>query len=87
MENIYERGLFGEYVSTFQKVLNSKDISDIGAFAMLIQKLLSPIYQSKHFVNTWIKTIKDLDPDVRKLYMYDQKLSIDRRMGSKALSK
>jgi hypothetical protein len=87
IENIYQRGLFGEYVSTFQKVLNSKDISDIGAFAMLIEKLLSPIYQSKYFVNTWIKTIKDLDPDVRRLYMYDQKLTIDRRMGSKALSK
>jgi hypothetical protein len=52
IENIYQRGLFGEYVSTFQKVLNSKDISDVGAFAMLIQKLLSPLYQTKAFVNT-----------------------------------
>ena len=72
IENIHQRGLFGEYISTFQKVLNSKDISDIGALAMLIQKLLSPLYQTKAFVNTWVKTINELDPIVRKLYMYDR---------------
>jgi hypothetical protein len=53
---------------------------------MLIQKLLSPLYQTKAFVNTWVKTINELDAMVRKLYMYDRKLAIDLKMGSKALS-
>jgi hypothetical protein len=87
IKKIYEKGLFGAYISTFQKVLDSEEVADIESFANLIQKLLSPWYQTKLFVSTWVETINELEPLVRKLYMYDQKLVIDIKMGSKALSK
>ena len=35
----------------------------------------------------WKETIDELDPQTRQLYMYEQKLAIDFKMGSRALSR
>ena len=87
IEKIHEKNLFGNYVSVFQKALDSKEIRDIESFAKLIQNLISPFFQQRLFVGVWLETIEKLDPQTRQLYMYEQKLAIDVKMGSKALSK
>jgi hypothetical protein len=87
MENIHDKNLFGNYVSVFQKALDSKEITDIESFVRLIQHFISPLFQRKHFVRVWKETIDELDPQTRQLYMYEQKLAIDYKMGSKALSR
>jgi len=35
-------------------------------------------------VNTWEETVKELEPEIRKLFLYEKKLAIDVKMGSKA---
>ena len=87
MEKIHDKNLFGNYVSVFQKALDSKEITDIESFVRLIQHFISPLFQQKHFVMVWKETIDELDPQTRQLYMYEQKLAIDFKMGSKALSR
>ena len=69
----------------FQKALDSKDITDIESLAMLIQKLISPLFQQRHFVRAWVEAIDELEPQIRQLFMYEQKLAIDFKMGSKDL--
>ena len=87
MEKIHDKNLFGNYVSVLQKALDSKEITDIESFVRLIQHFISPLFQRKHFVRVWIETIDELDPQTRQLYLYEQKLAIDFKMGSKALSR
>jgi hypothetical protein len=87
IETIHEKNLFGDYVSTFQKALDSKEITDIESFARVIQNYISPVFQQRLFVGVWQETLGKLDPQTRQLYMYEQKLAIDVKMGSKALSK
>ncbi len=87
IEKIHDKNLFGDYVSIFQKALDSKEITDIESFATLIQKFISPLFQQRHFVRAWVETIDELEPQIRQLYMYEQKLAIDAKMGSKALTR
>ena len=87
IEKIHDKNLFGDYVTIFQKALDSKDITDIESLAMLIQKLISPLFQQRHFVRAWVEAIDELEPQIRQLFMYEQKLAIDFKMGSKALSR
>jgi hypothetical protein len=87
IEKIHDKNLFGDYVTIFQKALDSREIIDIESFARLIQKLISPLFQQRHFVKAWEEAIGELEPQIRQLYMYEQKLAIDVKMGSKALSK
>ena len=35
-------------------------------------------------MNTWEETVKELEPEIRKLFLYEQKLAIDVKMGSEA---
>ena len=35
-------------------------------------------------MNTWEETVKELEPEIRKLFLYEKKLAIDVKMGSKA---
>jgi hypothetical protein len=87
IKKIYEKGLFGNYISNLQKVLDSKDIPNIEAFARRLQQTLSVTFQTRLFVNAWEDTINELEPEIRKLFLYDQKLNIDIKMGAKAMSK
>jgi hypothetical protein len=68
IKKIYEKGLFGNYISNLQKVLDSKDIPNIEAFARRLQQTLSVTFQTRLFVNAWEDTINELEPDVRKLF-------------------
>ena len=86
MEKIHDKNLFGDYVTIFQKALDSKDITDIESLAMLIQQLISPLFQQRHFVMAWEETIDELEPQIRQLFIYEQKLNIDVKMGAKALN-
>jgi hypothetical protein len=36
------------------------------------------------FANTWEETVKELEPEIRKLFLYEQKLAIDIKMGRRA---
>jgi hypothetical protein len=87
IEKIHDKNLFGNYISVFQRALDSKEITDIGSFARVIQNLISPLFQRRLFVRVWEETIDELDPQTRQLYVYEQKLAIDVKMGSKAWSK
>jgi hypothetical protein len=87
IKKIYEKGLFGRYVSTFQKVLDSKDVPDIEAFAKLMQNTISLEFQRRLYVNEWEETINELEREDRRLYLYEQKLAIDTKMGGRSLNK
>jgi|SRR6476659_52610 len=87
IEKIHNKNLFGEYVSVFQKALDSKEITNIESFARVIQNHISPLFQRRLFVRAWEETVDELEPQIRRLYMYEQKLAIDVKMGSKALNR
>jgi hypothetical protein len=40
--------------------------------------------QCTPFVNTWEETVKQLEPEIRKLFLYEQKLAVDIKMGRRA---
>jgi hypothetical protein len=84
-----EKGKFGQYISIFKKVIDSKSIGNVEEFALILQNTVNlnffynPTY-ALLFVNTWEETVKELEPEIRKLFLYEQKLAIDVKMGSKA---
>jgi hypothetical protein len=91
IKKIYEKGLFTNYVSIFRQVTKSKPIEDISTFALLIQSTLNHelhnLVEGPQFIEVWEETINELPPEERKLYLYEQKLSFEIKMGSKAMSK
>ena len=75
-EGIHDKNLFGNYVSVFQKALDSKEMTDIESFVRLIQHFISPLFQQKHFVMVWKETIDELDPQTRQLYVINRNLPL-----------
>jgi hypothetical protein len=86
MEKMYEKDLFGIYISNFRKVLDS-DVTDIESFVKLVQNTISRDFLRRRFFIAWEETINELDQENRKLFMYDQKHICESRMGAKAVTK
>ena len=86
IKKMYEKDLFGIYVSTFRKALNS-DMKDIESFVKLIQDIISFKFLRRSFFNVWEETINELDENNRKLFMYDHKLNFETAMGTTARNK
>jgi hypothetical protein len=89
IKKMYEKGEFVHYVKILKNVIDSKSIKNIAEFASLLQDMVNLHFfhnstNALLFVNTWEETVKELDPEVRKLFLYEQKLSIDAKMGSRA---
>jgi hypothetical protein len=86
-----EKGLFAHYVSILKEVVDSKSIKDITSFALLLQNTVNLKFHNPTsgliFLDTWEEAIDELDPDTRKLFLYDQKLDYDQKMGKKAITK
>jgi hypothetical protein len=91
IRKIYEKGLFTNYVSIFRKVTKSKPIEDISAFALLMQSTLNHelhnLVEGPQFIEVWKETINEPPPQERKLYLYEEKLRFEIKMGSKAMTK
>lgn len=89
IKKMHEKGEFGQYISIFKKVIDSKSIGNIEEFALILQSTVNinffhnPV-NSLLFVNTWEEAVKELEPEIRKLFLYEQKLAIDVKMGSRA---
>ena len=84
---MYEKGHFGHYTSIYKKVIDSGSIWNIRKFNLLLLDTVnlrffySPI--KRHvYVNIWQEVIEELDPEVRKLVLYEVKLSLDSVMGT-----
>jgi hypothetical protein len=86
IKKMYEKDLFGIYISTFRKALDS-DVKDIESFVKLIQNIISYKFLRRSFFAVWEETINELDEDERKLIMYDHKLAFETTMGDKAMNK
>ena len=89
IKKMHDKGEFGQYISIFKKVLDSKSISNVEDFALILQSTVNLNFfhiptNLLLFVNTWEETVKELEPEIRKLFLYEQKLAIDVKMGSKA---
>jgi hypothetical protein len=89
IKRMHEKGEFGKYISIFKKVIDSKSISNIEGFALILQSTVNLNFfnipaNSLLFVNTWEETVKELQPEIRKLFLYEQKLAIDIKMGRRA---
>lgn len=71
-----------------KKVIDSKSIRNIKEFlqnTVNLKFFYNPA-NARFFVNTWEETINELEPEVRKLYLHEEKLSLDVKMGAKALT-
>ena len=77
---MYEKGKFGQYISIFKKVIDSKSIGNVEEFALILQNTVNlnffhnPAY-ALLFMNTWEETVKELKPEIGKLFLYEQKLA------------
>ncbi|MGC2570110.1 MAG: hypothetical protein WA364_01270 [Candidatus Nitrosopolaris sp.] len=87
IKKVYEKGHFSHYISIYKKVIDSGSIWNIRKFNLLLLDTVnlrffySPI--NRHvFVNIWQEVIEELDPEVRKLVLYEVKLSLDSVMGT-----
>lgn len=82
---------FAHYVSIFKDVIDSKSITDIRSVALLIQNNVNLKFQNpanaQIFVDLWEEAIGELDPETRKLFLYDQKLDYDQKMCSRSITK
>jgi hypothetical protein len=89
IKKMRQKGEFGRFISIFKKVIDSKSISNVEDFTLILQSTVNlnffhnPAYALLS-VNTWEETVKELEPEIRKLFLYEQKLAIDVNMGSKA---
>jgi hypothetical protein len=86
IKKMYGKDLFGIYISTFRKALDS-DVKDIESFVKLIQDTISFKFLRRSFFKVWEETINELDEENRKLFMYDHKLPFETAMGAKAVNK
>jgi hypothetical protein len=91
LKKMHEKGYFGHYVSILKKVINSKSIPNIEEFASILQYTVNIqfFHQSANALNymgTWEETINELEAEVRKLYFYDLKLSIDVKVDKKSIT-
>jgi hypothetical protein len=90
-KKMHGKGVFANYVSILKEVFDSKSIKDITSFAGLLQNTVNLRFHNPAngliFLDTWEEAIDELDPDTRKLYLYDQKLDYDQKMGKKAITK
>jgi hypothetical protein len=86
IKKVYEKGQFGHYISILRKVIDSGPIWNIRKFNLLLLDTVnlrfsySPTY-SRLFMDIWLETVNELEPEVRKLYLYEVKLSLDVTMG------
>lgn len=87
IKKVYEKGHFGHYISIYKKVIDSGSIWNIKKFNLLLLDTVnlrffySPI--NRHvYVNIWQEVIEELDSEVRKLVLYEVKLSLDSVMGT-----
>jgi hypothetical protein len=89
IKKVYEKGLFGHYISILRKVIDSGPIWNIRKFNLLLLDTVnlrfsySPTH-SRLFVDIWQETMNELEPGIRKLYLYEVKLSLDATMGAVA---
>ena len=86
-----EKGLFANYASILKEVVDSKSIRDITSFGLLLQNTVNLRFHNPAngliFLDTWEEVIEELDPDTRKLYLYDQKLGYDQKMRSRTITR
>jgi hypothetical protein len=87
---MYEKRQFGEYISILKKVIDSKSIRNIKEFTLFLQNTVNLKFfynpaNARFFVNTWEETINELEPEGRKLYLHEEKLSLDVKMGTRHL--
>lgn len=85
---MYEKGKFAHYVSILKKVIDSKSVNNIEEFALLLQRTVNLRFfhnpaNALLFVDTWEETIKELEPEIRKLFLHEQKLGIDVKMATR----
>jgi hypothetical protein len=88
IEKMYEKGKFAHYVSILKKVIDSKSVNNIEEFALLLQRTVNLRFfhnpaNALLFVDTWEETIKELEPEIRKLFLHEQKLGIDVKMATR----
>jgi hypothetical protein len=87
IKKVHEKGQFGRYISILKEVIDSKSIWNIRKFNLLLQDTVNlrfsynPI-NADVFVNIWQETINELEPEVRKLYLHEVKLSLDATMSN-----
>jgi hypothetical protein len=89
IKKMREKGEFGRFISIFKKVIDSKSIGSVEDFALILQRTVNLNFFHNPVgallsVNTWEETVKELEPEIRKLFLYEQKLAIDVKMGSEA---
>ena len=87
IKKVYEKGLFGHYISILKKVIDSKSIWNIRKFNSLLQDTVNlrfsyPPPNARIFVNIWQETVDEMEPEVRKRYLYELKLGLDSTMGT-----
>lgn len=90
-KKMHEKGYFGHYISILKKVINSKSIPNIEEFASILQRTVNIKFfherrNALNYVRTWEEALNELETEVRKLYLYDLKLSIDVKVGKNALT-
>jgi hypothetical protein len=89
LKKMHEKGYFGRYISILKKLISS--ISNIEEFVSILQRTVNITFFHERanaviYIQTWKETINELEAEVRKLYLYDLKLSIDVIVGQKALT-
>lgn len=89
LKKMHEKGYFGHYVSILKKVINSESIPNIEEFASILQRTVNIRFFRQRanaviYMGTWEETINELEDEVRRLYFYDLKLSIDVRVDKKS---
>jgi hypothetical protein len=91
LKKMHEKGYFGHYVSILKKVINSESIPNIEEFASILQRTVNIRFFRQRanaviYMGTWEETINELQDEVRRLYFYDLKLSIDVRVDKKSIT-
>jgi hypothetical protein len=86
LKKVYEKGQFGHYISILRKVIDSGPILNIRKFNLLLLDTVNLRFSynpthSRLFMDIWQETVNELEPEVRKLYLYEVKLSLDVTMG------
>ena len=79
IKKIREKGEFSQYISIFKKVIDSKSVGNVEDFAFILQSTINFNFfhipaNSLLFMNTWEETVKELEPEIRKMFLYEQKL-------------
>jgi hypothetical protein len=88
IKKLHDKGQFSIYVTIFRKLIDSNYVTDIVSFVKLLQNLVNiKFVHSLSFVFAWEETLDELEPEIKKLFLHDQKLIFDTVMGHGALTK